>query len=101
MKVGATIDQLERFLQREVMIRPTPGKPGQYLQKNDEDALNIDEYRSLVGQITFFTTKLCPKTGKACCALSGFMSNPYEVHWKALERTVGFIKGMKLRGVTY
>ena len=28
-KGGATIDQLERFLQREVMIRPTPGKPGQ------------------------------------------------------------------------
>jgi len=35
------------------MIRPTPGKPGQYLQKNDEDGFNIDEYRSLVGQIIF------------------------------------------------
>ena len=68
-KLGATIDQLERFLQREVMIRPTPGKPGQYLQKNDEDALNIDENRSLLGQIMLFT-KIMPKNGqRISCAL--------------------------------
>jgi len=29
------------------------------------------------------------------------MSNPNEIHWKALERTVGYLKGMKIRGVTY
>ena len=49
----------------------------------------------------FFTTKLCPKTGNACRALSSFMSNPDEIHWKALERTVGYLKGMKLPGITY
>ena len=100
-KVGAIIDKLERFLQREVRVRPSPGKPGSYLQKHDEDIINIDEYRSLVGQIMFFTTKLCPKTGNACRMLSGFMSCPNEAHWKAIEHTVGYLKGMKLRGVTY
>ena len=49
----------------------------------------------------FLTTKLCPKTGHACRALSGFMSNPNEVHWKALEHAVVYLKGTKIRGVTY
>ena len=29
------------------------------------------------------------------------MSNPGPTHWKALERLIGFLKGMKLKGVTY
>ena len=99
-KVGV-INKLERFLQREVKVKSSPGKPNEYLQKFDADSVNIDEYRSLVGQIMFFTTKLCPKTGNACRALSGFTSNPNEIHWKALERTVGYLKDMKTRGVTY
>ena len=86
-KVQATIDQLEKFLGREVKVKPSPGKPNEYLQKsNDEDHVDIDEYRSLVGQIKLFTTKLCPKTGNICRALSGFMSNPSKDHWKAIER---------------
>ena len=100
-KVAAIIDKLERFLGRDVKVL-SPGKPNEYLRKsNDEDPVNLDEYRSLVGQIMFFTTKLCPKTGNACRALSGFMSNPDEIHWKAFERTVGYLKGMKLPGITY
>ena len=101
-KVRACIEQLEKFLGREIKIKPSPGKPNEYLQKSkDEEPVNIDEYRSLVGQIMFFTTKLCPKTGNACRALSGFMSNPSEEHWKAIERLVGYLKGMGTRGVIY
>ena len=43
-KIGAFIDKLERFLQREVRVKPNPGKPNEYLQKSDADAVNIDEY---------------------------------------------------------
>jgi len=100
-KVGAIIDKLERVLQREVKKKPSPGKPNEYLQKSDADSVNMDEYRSLVGQIMFFTTKLCPKTGNACRALSGFMPHPTETQWRALERVVGYLKGMKTRGVIY
>ena len=83
-------------------MKPSPGKPNESLQKsNDEDTVDIDEHRSLVGQIMVFTTKLCPKMDNACRVLSGFMSNPNETHWKALERTVGHLKGMKIRGITY
>ena len=48
-----------------------------------------------------FTSKLCRKTGNACRALSGFMSNPSEKHWKAIEHLVGYLKGMGTRGVIY
>ena len=101
-KVQAMIDFLEKFLEREVKVKPSPGKPNEYLQKPDDDEpLNIDEYRRLVGQIMFFTTKLCPKTGNSCRALSGFMSCPSEPHWKAIERLIGYLKGMTIRGVIY
>ena len=101
-KVQASIEQLEKFLKREIKVKPSPGKPNEYLRKSeDESPVDIDEYRSLVGQIMFFTTKLCPKTGNACRALSGFMSNPSKDHWKALERLVGYMKGMGTRGIIY
>ena len=49
-KVMATIKQLEKFLGKEIKIKPSPGKPNEYLQKSeDEKPINIDEYRSLVG----------------------------------------------------
>ena len=101
-KVQASIEQLKKFLKREIKVKPSPGKPNEYLQKSeDENPVDIDEYRSLVGQIMFFTTKLCPKTGNACRALSGFMSNPSKDHWKALERLIGYMKGMGTRGIIY
>ena len=101
-KVQNMINQLERFLHKDIKVKRSPGKPNEYLQKEEnEDNINIDEYRSLVGQIMFFTTKLFPKTGNACRALSGFMSCPTRTHWKAIEHLVGYLKGMAIRGVTY
>ena len=49
----------------------------------------------------FFTSKICPKTGSAVRALSAHMSNPGVDHWKAMGRLVGYLKGMKVRGITY
>lgn len=98
-KVQAMINQWEKFLGREIKVKPSPGKPNEYLQKSDVDEpVHIDEYRSLVGQVMFFTTKLCPKTVNLCRSLSGFMSNPADPHWKALERLIGYLKGMALVG---
>ena len=49
-KVRATIEQLEKFLGLEVEIKPSQGKPNEYLPKfEDEEPVNIDEYHSLVG----------------------------------------------------
>ena len=69
--------------------------------KHEGEPIDIDEYRWLVGQIMFFTTKICPKTGSAVRALSTHMFNPGVDHWKAMGRLVGYLKGMKVIGITY
>ena len=100
-KVDAIVDNYEKHINGEAKIYDTPGKPHEYLAKNEGEPIDIDPYRSLVGQVMFFTTKLCPKTGNANRALSGFMSNPGEKHWSALGRLIGYLKGMELKGILY
>ena len=100
-KVESTINYYEKYIQKEAKIYSTPGAPNENLLKHEGEPIDIDEYRSLVGQIMFFTTKICPKTGAAVRALSAHMSNPGVDHWKAMGRLVGYLKGMKVRGITY
>ena len=69
--------------------------------KHEGEPIDIDEYRSLVGQIMFFTTKICPKTGSVVRALSVHTTNPGVDHWKAMRQLVGYLKGMEVRGITY
>ena len=65
-KILSIIEMYEDYAQKEVKIYESPGKPGEYLDKNEEEnAIDIDQYRSLVGKIMFFTTKLSVKTGAA------------------------------------
>jgi len=100
-KVMATVQQFEKHVGRTIKTYRTPGIPNEHLVKHVGDPVEIDQYRSLVGQIMFFTTKVSLKTGAAIRALSAHMSNPGPLHWKALERVVGFMKGMKLKGMFY
>ena len=87
-KIEEIVANFENHLGRKIKIYASPGKPSEYLRKNEGDPINIEKYRSFVGQILFFTTKLSIKTGNACRALSGFLSNPGEQHWIALERLI-------------
>ena len=57
-KVAATIHKYEDYLGREAKIYKPPGKPYEYLSKNEGESININEYRSLVGQLMFFTKNL-------------------------------------------
>ena len=101
-KVDALVKAYEEHIGKEVKIYETPGKPHEYLAKSEEtEPVEVEKYRSFVGQLMFFTTKLCPKTGTATRALSGFMSNPNETHWKALGRVIGYLKGMELKGMMH
>ena len=100
-KVNATIAQYEKHIGGKVKVYDSPGKPHEYLEKHEGDPIDIEMYRSFVGQVMFFTTKLGPKLGNATRALSGFMGNPGEVHWSALGRLIGYMKGMQLKGILY
>ena len=39
---------------------PSLGAPGTKLQNNSGETINIKEYRSLVGQTMFYSTKITP-----------------------------------------
>ena len=101
-KVNTLVEAYEKHIGKEAKIYETPGKPHEYLSKSeDEEPVDIDQYRSFVGQLMFFTTKLYPKMGTSTRALSGFMSKPNETHWKALGRAIGYLKGVELKGLMY
>ena len=100
-KVDGIVKSYEEYIKGKVKEYETPGKPHEYLDKHIGDPLDLDEYRSLVGKIMFFTTKLSLKTGSATRALSGHMMNPGLDHWKAMGRAVGYLSQMKLKGIMY
>ena len=84
-KVNTLVEAYEKYIGKEVKIYETPGKPHKYLSKSEDDEpVDIDQYRSFVGQLMFFTTKLYPKSGTSTRALSEFMSNPNETHCKSI-----------------
>ena len=100
-KIEATINHYEKYIGKEVKIYRTPGIPHENLDKNDGDPIDIDQYRSLVGQIIFFSTKVGVKTGAAIRSLSSFMSDLGPKHWKAMELLFGNLKGINLKDVIF
>jgi hypothetical protein len=77
---------------KEAKEYDTPGPPGKTLRKNEGPIIELDEYRSIVGKIMYFATKLCPDVSNSARELASHLSNPGVEHWKALERCVGYIK---------
>ena len=69
-KIEATINHYKKYIGKEVKIYRTPGIPHENLENNDGDPIDIDQYRSLVGQIIFFSTKVGVKTGVTIRSLS-------------------------------
>jgi hypothetical protein len=57
--------------------------------------MDTEKYRSLVGKIMFYMTKIAPDCANATRELSQFMARPTQEHWKALERLVGYLKEKK------
>jgi hypothetical protein len=68
----------------------TPGTPGNTLRKNDGNTVDIYAYRSIVGKIMYYATKIAPEVCNAVRELAGHLSSPGEEHWKA-ERCVGYL----------
>ena len=100
-KVTVLIILYDQCIGNEAKVFSTPGTPNGNLIKHEGDPVDIDNFRSLVGKVIFFTTKICPKTGSAVKTLSVYMSSPGPDHWKAIGRLIGYMKQMELRGVLY
>ena len=65
-KVNALVEAYEKHIGKEAKIYETPGKPHEYLSKSEEDEpVDIDQYRSFVGQLMFFTTDAPHRASRA------------------------------------
>ena len=62
------------------------------LQNNVGGTINMKEYRSLVGQTMFYSTKIFPECAVANDQLARHIQNIGEEHWKATEISLGYIK---------
>ena len=60
-KVDDIVKSYEDFIGKPAKQYASPGAPNSVLDKNDGEILHIDKYRSLVGKIMFFVTKVGPK----------------------------------------
>ena len=59
----------------------------------------LDEYRSLVGKLLVYVVKIAPDCANAVRDLARHMANPGQLHWKAMERVVGYLRTKQLHGM--
>jgi hypothetical protein len=91
-KANEIIKSYEKYTNKTPKNYPSPGTPGSTLSKNEKETIMLKEYRSLVGQTMFYSTKIAPECAFANGQLARHMQNPGEEHWEAMARFVGYIK---------
>jgi hypothetical protein len=57
-------------------IAPTPGYPGTVLKKHQGQPEKLDAYRSIVGKIMYYATKIAPEVSNAVRELASHLTNP-------------------------
>jgi hypothetical protein len=62
------------------------------MKKNEKEIENISEYRSIVGKVMFYASKVGPNLVCSSQELATHMSNPGEEHWKGIKHMVGHLK---------
>jgi hypothetical protein len=71
----------------------SPGYLGTVLPKNEGGIVNQQDYRSIVGKLSFAVKKCVPDCANAVRDLSGNLESPGEEHWIALGRLIGYSTG--------
>ena len=68
------IGYMKQMELRGVLYVEPESSTNEQLVKHEEDLMDIDEFRSLVGKFMFFTSKMYNQTGSVVRAFSGHMS---------------------------
>ena len=89
------VNDWKRITGREVKPANTPGFPGKSLVKNEGESLDKDGYRKVLGKLMWFTKKLLPECANPIRELAMYMDNPGKEHWRALDRMIGYLQGVK------
>ena len=92
-KANDIIKSYEEAVGETPRKQKAPGKPGEVLSKNEEEAMNHASYRTILGKLMFYVTKISPECSYACGQLARQMHNPGKEHWDAMGRMIGYLKG--------
>jgi hypothetical protein len=84
-------EKFEKATGKKTIAYDTPGTPGKSWRKNEGAMIELDVYRSIVGNIMYYASKIPPDKSNAVRELAGHLSNPGAKHWRALERCVGYL----------
>ena len=81
-------------------VQITPGALGTTISKSDsEKPDNINKYRSFVGKLMWYTTKVVLEVVNEARELVVHMSHPVPEHWKVLGQLIGYLKGKDTKGI--
>ena len=99
------VEGYRKYTGSDVKAQKTPGYPGTTISKSNlEEPYNMDKYRSFVGQLMWYTTKVVPGVGNtanvankenaanAARELAVHISNPGTEYWKELVPLIGYLK---------
>jgi hypothetical protein len=76
-------DKFEKVIGKKSKVYVTPGTPGKTLVKNTGPMVELDAYRSIVGKIMYYATKIAPEICNSVRELAGHLSSLVAEHWKA------------------
>jgi hypothetical protein len=69
-------EKFEKSRGKPANVYATLGTPGKMLRKNKGTMVDIDGYRSIVGTIMYYATKIAPEIRNTVRELAGHLSNP-------------------------
>jgi hypothetical protein len=84
-------EKFEKARGKKAKVCATPGTPGKTLRKNEGAMINLDAYRSIVGKIMYYATKIAPEICNGGKRVSRTFIKPWRRPWKALEGCVGYL----------
>ena len=92
---------LSRFGYSDCKPSPTPYDASVLLRKNRRIARDQLKYSQIIGSLMYLASATRPDISFAVSKLSRFVSKPGDVHWKALERVLRYLKGTVNYGIPY
>ena len=84
------IKEYEEFKGEVSKTFKSPGTPNTVLIANNGSTVDHGQYRSILGNIMFYVTKIAPECCFTCGQLAQHMHNPGKNHWDAMERFIGY-----------
>jgi hypothetical protein len=94
-------DLLDRFHMTDCKFAPTPFLSGIKLEDGgDTPLMDNTLYRQLVGSLLYLT-HTHPNISYAVGAVSRYMQEPHDLHWKASKRILRYVQGTMSYGIHY